>query len=416
MVSTVCNMKRRDEAAALLEPVDVTLALAEYAQKMSERPVRKGTGAFKTHSDRFPQLSDAAQQQLVAAHQRSRQIENALAEGLFVGGQVPKARRMLRTYIEQRELLLGMLAPLCEKVAMEAATERLGADWARRVREDIHADAYLAAIEALNDYPAQKAGLANYVAYIVKNSIKDKIHSESRSGTLDRSWTRTASFMSGIRADAERSGEAITTQELYDRVRRRAWEYNLEKLGDEIDTLDSEKIARLVEARMTKSGITRALAHLPLIDAITRGETSHSATIETPDGEIERSDLLLDHNVDVSERAVGGSGEDRLERLYRLMLGDDTNLRDVLAARLSLLGPLESERDGVRAGRKWSAAACATHFGLEVGQVRQLVRQAERRLAAPHAQWAHLSGAIGSQYEREVAAPGALGELLAATA
>jgi hypothetical protein len=416
LVGTVGNMNRRAEVAALLEPVDVTVALTEYARKLAERPGRKGSGAYKTHSARYPQLSDAAQQQLVAAHQRSRQIEQALAAGRFVGGQVPKARRLLRTYLAHRELLLGMLAPLCEKVAMESASERLGAEWARRVRDDIHADAYLAAIDALDDYPATQDGLANYVAARVKRFVKVRINAESRSGTLDRSWERTARLLAGMRAEAERDGETLTTQQLYDRVRQRVWEYNLAQLGEVCDTLDQETIDRLVQDKMTKSGMARALAHLPAIDTIAHGETSHSATIETPEGEIDRSELLADRNVDVAGQALGGTDEDRLEGLYRLLLGDDTHLRDVLAARLNLLGPLESERGGVRAGTRWSAAACAAHFGLDAGQVRQLVRQGERRLAAPHAQWAHLSGTLEHQYEREAAAPGALGALLAATA
>jgi hypothetical protein len=404
------------DVAALLEPVDISAALEERAAKLADVRPRTDGDAYGRTAHLYPVLSETSTRILVGAHQRRRELEAALAAGVFVGGQVPKARRQITLYRDCTDWLLGSLFRLIQKASHEGAKKRLGDRWARRVADEIISEGYACALDVLDTYPGDKPGVANYVAARVKSHCEEWARNTARSGTVDRSWDRATRVVSGVLAEAQLNGELLDRAALEVRVWDRMVAHTESNFTADERTLVGDARDAAIRHRLSKSGMLGAYNNLGFIVQLASGEMSLQTIVGEDATEI--GDLLAS-SADTAEIALDGDSEDALERLYRVALGDaGPEAREALSARFEVLGDVEGFTDFEDGpSNKWSLDRIEQAFEIEPSSMKSLTKQAVERLRHPHATFAHCApDALVRFAAATPAMPVALADLLAATA
>lgn len=194
----------------------------------------------------------------------------------------------------------------------------------------------------------------------------------------NKTWHRVLAAASVARHEAAAAGRVLTMKELAEATRVRLEASLLESITRSNPDLDAAKARAEARARLTKDGVSAALASLPEI--LATGDSQ--LRLDQPLGTAEDSMTLGDTLVANGEQ---GGSEDRVDEVTAIMLGDQVWARQALAARAG------SDAEGSVESSTYQALA--EEAGRSVDEVKAVLKLAKSRVRAAHAQWAYLAEA-----------------------
>lgn len=377
-----------------LQPVDVTLAQEEI---------------LKHSGEGWLDLSPEAQHQLIASYQQGRIAEAALKDvkdrALF-----RKLSAMKSQGRDHAALIVDSCFGLVWSKLRAKAVARMGESWTNRSSDDLKAEVNAFILEKASGFnPEVNSSFKAYLSSQVSALVGSVLKGVGRSGSMPDAWERVLRMVAAILQDGRAKGLEVSREEVVASL-----EIGFKKWAEDKMTLEELELgeaARIEVQRkkLSKSGMLSALKDIDSLIILASGEVRLDATLGS-----ESSGTFADvyaGTVDVEGQVFGEDPEAALRRVYKVALGDQSgDLHTLMAAYHGLLGQVEGfatlDPDSLMAegsARKaWSLNSLSDRSGFERVEVRNVLKdRARARLAAPHAQFAHLAFEVDLQFEVE---------------
>lgn len=380
-------------AGATLPSVDLTPVWEELAQHDLDTQGRGGDDldAFGSRGERYPELSAAAQSLLAQGYQQYRRLKarQDAGEGLDCSERELEKARAQSEWCS--EYLLGSVFRLVRVKVWERARGRFGEAWASELFSELLADATATVLEAADTFdPAKGPTFASWVSERLDHDLPTHMGRHGRLGSMPQAWSRLSRIAHHVKPELEAAlGRAATAGEVRAALEERCRTWAEEHLSAAQQELVGAEREKAIVEKMRKQGMTKALTEVPEILAAMQSEINLDAPLGDGSG-TGLGDLLSggDTPEDVTMAAVE---EDEYAQVLRVGTGNlNSEGREIVLTYLGL-----GEEEGGTYKR------VAQQFGVPDLEVRHLVRDAQARLKAPHAQYAHLSAGISSQFDAE---------------
>lgn len=326
-------------------------------------------------------LTAEQQAALAQSYQRFLWVREAL-EVTPRGARTARLRRELRRRESHVAALTASLERLVIKIVDDKARRRLGARWARQVRDDLVADGMVVMLEACKQFdPRRGPNLATWVARELRHHLSG-LEPGSGGGTRPRQWRRVAAVAHGLRAAAALRGETLSYDDLQAQVLAEFSAETEASIRAKNPGAGDDEIARLVHDRLSRSSTLNAVASLADVLASSAGTYSLDAPVASSDGTTTYAEML-----------AGVTDDEELP-------ADAVALNEILAGLPAVY--LEAVREYCN---DISYRDIAATLGVEWTDVKRMVRVGVARVNAPHAQFARFSASLARQFE-DAPAPG----------
>lgn len=267
---------------------------------------------------------------------------------------------------------------------------RSGGDWVSNNIDDIRSDAKLWILEKFKSYRTQ--GGNNAPGYILKNAqsefLRDMRDSYASPGVIDRAWVRVrAAYHFERSAYYDQFGTYPSRIEIEKLITNNLISRRIAFVKAQKANATKAELIMDAKAYLVKSGDAKAITELDAIMALGL------------------SDIRLDQEISSVEGATVGSlilsqdemldNESPLDQIYLLALGSDQWARPALAAQNGLLGEIEGTSviadESCHSAKEFSFTKFSKEVGIEKPIVKLVLTNAAKRIASPHAQFAHLA-------------------------
>ena len=299
------------------------------------------------------------------------------------------------------ELVIGLIGLPMEKIRQEAVLRR-EPGWFNRNIDDLRGDAIEWLLNTLERFNAGEGTVTGYIATRCAWLASDLLFEYSQDGgKLEYSWYKIRSASTACAARLrEAAGRTPSNAELADALLEEARTELRQRYVDRFPELadDAEELARRVHDRLSRDGIFAAVRQLDAILELGAADVRFDAVIGD-EGETTTIGALTPGNFNVEAAVIAGdNGSNMLEDLYAVALGDAQWARASLAGRFGVLDAVEGTAalPGIRRGgsaadrRELTIPRLSELTGREKADIRKVLNAAGARLAAPHAQFAHL--------------------------
>lgn len=346
--------------------------------------------AFGTRAGQFPELSPESQALLVQAYQQAARVRRALEEGLVPSELEAEARALVARGERCTEYLLGAVFRLVRSRVWERASKRLGEKWAGEVLRELLSGASATVLEAAASFDPKKGPtFASWVVERLDHELPGQMGQHGRLGSMPQTWSRLARIAHHVIPElTEELGRQPSTAEVGAVLLQRCQVWAEEHLTEEQKLLPAEERSVLATEKLKKQGMLKALKELPEIIAAMQPELG----LEAPTGE---------GGGGLGDIVAGGVDPEA----YAFADAEVAEYSQVLGAGMGNLGRVEQEMVltylGLADGEEWTFRRIAQRYGVPDLQVRHLVRDAEARLKAPHAQYSYLCEDVDVQFEPE---------------
>lgn len=310
---------------------------------------------------------------LAGAYQRGREAAVLLAAGGVRGVRLREARAAVAAGDVACAELLESLNGLLIVVTQECLNKRLGEAGALREHADALSEARVVALGAIAKF-SFGLGVAVYtfVAWEVRTHLKS-LDFGAGGGCRPRGWQKVEKVASAMAA----SGVPVTK----DSVMAHFVSSTAERIMEKSPELSESAVESLARTRLSKQSITSAIGELSQVVLFSGGCESLDSKFGA-DGE-----SLYDTLGDPSLVAGGTTPATLVRDLLSTLSAEDVD--GVLA--------VTGERVPNDAARSFSA-----RHGVTLCDARAELRSGRARLIAPHAQFAALWSALGSQFDGSV--------------
>lgn len=354
----------------------------------------------KTQTRKAPTVTGDPWVGTVACYQEGRKAAAAIAAA--DGVATPAQRFATQTGTDAAgELIVGLLGLAMDKIRQEAVLRR-ETGWFERNIDDLRGDAIEWLLQTLEAFNAGEGTVTGYIATRSSWLASDLLYAYSQdAGKLEYSWykIRSASIPAASRL-RETLGRTPSNAELADTLLDEARAELAQRYVDRFPELgtNADELARRVHDRLSRDGIYAAVRQLDAILELGAADVRFDAVVGNGD-DVTSVGALTPANFNVEEAAINGAtGRDPLDDLYAVALGDAQWARSSLAGRFGALDAVEGTASlpGIKRGgddadrRQLTIPRLAELTGHDKVEVRKVLNAAGPRLAAPHAQFAHL--------------------------
>lgn len=337
-------------------------------------------------------LSGNAQRELVLAHQSVLRLRQALVQDLVPSEHIPAAQRACERGETFTSYLMRSLSRLIHNEVGSLTKERLGGEHAREIQSEMLSVAHIAVLNAAISYRADKGmAFSSWAVRNIKQEITQALIEHTNAASLTQGQERVGRIAAAVRSDIlTLEGRSLSSAELRDMVEGRCYVWAAEHLTDEQKLLSDDEQYTIMTNKLTKQGMLAACRNITFILQVMQRSLDLDAPLQG-----EGSDCLRDTVADQSSTegsALDGDGEEN----YRRMLG----------AGLGNLQPREAtmvmECLNIDSSKRRTFKEVAQEYGIESVSVRRMVKTAEVRLQAPHAQYAYMGDLLSGQFEPDM--------------
>ena len=380
-------------APSLTAPGD-DAQIAEYLRiaysDQGDRSRVDALSAYARQAEQYPQLPADRQARLVEVYQASRRAAEDLAARRLRGGAVAKARREVRRGDEALTHLVTSNFRLVLVIVNDALRPRMNSALRPRMlelRTELVQEGNLALTIAAQEWdPERIPHWPTWAARRIRDRVREALARMTETVRVPASVSRMSRMAKPMISDLTvQLGRTPTTDELRSALRARCVEWAESKLSPEQRELPADERARIVEYKLSKQGMLKALADLDEVLAW----SPHAASLDAPVGDDGGS--TFGEMLDGAPTEGGG-----------LFAGIELDeLRRDLSAALATLS--ERERDiilhryGFVDGEVWTYQRISERWDVSAERIRQLESAVLERLRSPHVQYAALSAHLPSQ-------------------
>lgn len=348
--------------------------------------------SFQRQMERYPQLSPAAQLELVADYQRGVEAKAQLAQGLR-GAEERKARAAIQRGEYASEHLVASMFKLVLVIARELAQDRYGRERANDLMPDLVAEANVALVEAVGNYdPARCPTFNIYAGRVVRDRVRMTLTKDTPM-RLAPSWSRLKRIAAvAIPQLAGELGRQPTKAEVQARLLEKCLAWAEDKLTDAERDLPAAEQREVMLKKLRKQGMLGAIDNLDEVLLATQSVTS----LDSPVGE--------DGSTSLGEMLSGAESDDLFQG------AELEELREDLRQALESLNQREREiilyRFGFVDGETWTYPKIAVRYGVTPERIRQIENNVLAKLRSPHGGSSRLAAHLPSQFEEtEAEAP-----------
>lgn len=263
-------------------------------------------------------------------------------------------------------------------------------DWVSSNIDDIRSDARLWILEKFKAYRTQ--GGNNAPGYIMKNAqsefLRDMRDTYASPGVIDRAWVRVrAAYHFERNAYHDANGKFPNRQEIERLITNNLISRRIAFVKAQNPSASKAALVMDAKAYLVKSGDSKAITELDAIMAMGLSDLRLDQEVSAGEGTTVGSLIISpDHSLD---------NESPLDQIYMLALGTDQWARPALAAANGLLGEIEGTSsisdETCHTAKEFSFTKFAKEVGIEKPIVKLVLHNAAKRIASPHAQFAHFA-------------------------
>lgn len=347
-------------------------------------------------------FSEEAQLELVASYQLSTKLVRALKAGEIKESFAVKS--LIREGQDSGWHLVESCRGLVASKIKEATKDRGTAFSDYRVELKAETDVFI--LETAVNFDKEKnSSFGAFLNISIKGFISVNVRKSVHTGEMSQAWERVIRKIRAITTAASAEHRVASKKEILSKVDEGFDEWAENHLDENEQLLKGDEREEAKKRRLSKQGMPGARKEIDRLIILAEGEESLDQF--TAEGLTIGDRVIASENVESSVMDV--NSEWMLERVYAVALGDKaTEYKGLLNGYHGLLGVVEGdasapeEEEGTERKRPWSLTRISSHTGAERTNVRNMLKDnAQSRLSAPHAQFAHLAPGLLLQVEEE---------------
>jgi hypothetical protein len=263
-------------------------------------------------------------------------------------------------------------------------------DWVSSNIDDIRSDARLWILEKFKIYRTE--GGNNAPGYIMKNAqtefLRDMRDAYASPGVIDQAWVIVrAAYHFERNAYHEANGKYPNREEIENLITNNLTSRRIAFVKAQNPSAPKAALVIDAKAYLVKQGYTKAITELDAIMAL--GLSDLRLDQEVSDGEGTTYSSSIKYSEEITDN------ESPLDQIYMLALGTDQWARPALAASNGLLGEIEGTStindESCHTAKEFSFTKFSKEVGIEKPIVKLVLHNAAKRIASPHAQFAHFA-------------------------
>jgi RNA polymerase sigma factor (sigma-70 family) len=326
--------------------VDTSVADAELAEFLRVAANRAPVGSMSYSSsvtrwfERFPQLSQEAQGQLVAAYQAGMQLQEDLAAKRIPRHRIREARKRIAEMDQHLTYIAASNYRLVRVIAQELLTQRNPSrDRLAEMLDDLVNEGYYALVKAAATYdPTRGPKFQTYAAKMIRDQIRSVLGSDTPL-TLTSAQQRASRIVRPMLPElAAKLGRAPKIEEIQDALLETCMEWADRRLTPEQRRLPADEQYRIKYERLTRQGMIAAITGIDKLLLLSQPMSRLDGQVGD-DGGSTLADLVVDPMAHLDAETVRGPSLDELSDALARVLWDlcDERERDIILLRYGFL-------------------------------------------------------------------------------
>jgi RNA polymerase sigma factor (sigma-70 family) len=353
-------------------------------QRRDTSEMRPALSSWTRQMEKYPQLTPAAQGELVADYQAGIEAEETLKAVKKRGKlEEKRLREAVKAGHRAIEYLTASNFRLVTLIAREKAEERWGKEKAVEVLPDLVGEANIALVEAARAFnPTAGPSFPTYAARVIRDRMLMMLTRE-HPVRLPPSWNRLKRIAS-VRTPmlGAELGRPATRAELEADLIATCMRWAYDKLSDDKRKLPKKEREQHQMDRLRKQGMLGAIEHLDEVLLYTQGMTALDAPLGEDGGSL--LDLLSD---DTPAPGAALEADELKAAVAEVLASLPDRDREIILYRYAFI-------DGVQ----WPYQKISELYGVSAERIRQIEKAAIAKLRIPGA-GDHLAAFLDTQLQ-----------------